>query len=294
MNTSSSRGSTSCQTSVPVARASAIACSQRRARSSAGDMQRAAEHRRGLDARRAAQPARGDVDARPGRLEGDQGRQSRDDLAARPCTTMRPFGEIDDARAALRLVHVVGRDQDGQAVARHVVDQVPELAPRLGVDAGGRLVEQQQLRLVQHAGGERQPLLPAAGQLPGELVAPVGQAHALDDRRDRLAPVGHLVDPRDEIQVLDDGQVFVEAEPLRHVADLRGGSAARSRRMSRPRQVPAPPSGVEQAAQHADRRRLAAAVGAEEAADLARRDLQRRARRPPSGRRSSCADRARR
>ena len=38
--------------------------------------------------------------------------------------------------------------------------------------------------------------------------------------------------------------------------------------------MPLPPSGVEQAAQHADRRRLAAAVGAEKAADLARRDLE--------------------
>ena len=38
--------------------------------------------------------------------------------------------------------------------------------------------------------------------------------------------------------------------------------------------MPLPPSGVEQAAEHADGRRLAAAVGAEEAADLARGDLQ--------------------
>ena len=74
-------------------------------------------------------------------------------------------GQIDDAPAALRLVHVMGRHQDRQAVRRHVVDQVPELAARLGVDAGRRLVEQQQLRLVQDAGGQRQPLLPAARQL---------------------------------------------------------------------------------------------------------------------------------
>ena len=95
-----------------------------------------------------------------------------------------PLREIDDAVAALRLVHVMGRDQRRQAVDRHVVDEVPELAPRLGVDAGGRLVEQQQLRFVQHAGGEREALLPAARELAGELVAAVAEAHALDD----LAP----------------------------------------------------------------------------------------------------------
>ncbi len=86
--------------------------------------------------------------------------------SASPCTTMRPLGEIDDALAALRLVHVMGRDQHGEAFGGHVVDQVPEFAARLGVDAGGRLVEQQQFRLVQHAGGQRQALLPAARELP--------------------------------------------------------------------------------------------------------------------------------
>src|SRR5260370_17009112 len=46
-------------------------------------------------------------------------------------------------------------------IARHVVNEVPELAPYLGVDARGRLVEQQQLRVMQHASGERETLLPA-------------------------------------------------------------------------------------------------------------------------------------
>ena len=89
-----------------------------------------------------------------------------------------PVGEIDDAVAALGLVHVVGRDQHGEAFAGEVVDHVPELAARLGVDAGGRLVEQEELRLVQDAGGEREALLPAAGELAGELAAPVGEPHA--------------------------------------------------------------------------------------------------------------------
>jgi hypothetical protein len=53
------------------------------------------------------------------------------------------------------------------------VHLLPELAPRLRVDARGRLVEQQQLGLVQHARGEREALLPAAGQRAGELVARV-------------------------------------------------------------------------------------------------------------------------
>ena len=113
------------------------------------------------------------------------------------------IGDVADAVAALGLVHVVGRDQHGQPAARQPVDLVPELAPRLGVDAGRRLVEQQQLRLVHDAGGQRQPLLPAARQRAGELVAPrwSGRGRPASSSTcslDRL----QLVEPRDEFEVL--------------------------------------------------------------------------------------------
>ena len=90
----------------------------------------------------------------------------------------------------------------------------------------------------------------------------------LERALDRLAALRHGVDPRDEVEVLLDGQVLVQAEALGHVADLaldrRGlaqdveaeaGAAAAVRR--------------QQAAEHPDRGGLAAAVGAEEAEDLA-------------------------
>ena len=88
--------------------------------------------------------------------------------------------------AALGLVHVMGRDEHGEPFGGEAVDLVPELAPRLRIDARGRLVEQQQLRPVHDAGGERQPLLPAARQRPGQLMAPRGQPEIgqrfVDDR----------------------------------------------------------------------------------------------------------------
>ena len=95
-------------------------------------------------------------------------------------------GDVDDAVAALGLVHVVGGDEHGQPVGGELVDLVPELAPRLRVDAGGRLVEKQELRLVHDAGGEREPLLPAAGERAGELVLAVGEAEAARASRRRM------------------------------------------------------------------------------------------------------------
>src|SRR5262249_51483710 len=81
------------------------------------------------------------------------------------------------------------------------------------------------------------------------------------------------VDVGDEIEVLLHGEVFVEAELLRHVADL----AADQRRLLDDVEAEAGAAagiGDEQAAQHPDGRGLAAAIGAEKSADLSGRDLE--------------------
>ena len=130
------------------------------------------------------------------------------------------IGDIGDLVAALGLVHVVGGDQHGEAVGGQRMDLVPEFAPRLGVDARGRLVEQQQLRARQRAGAERQPLLPAAGQIARELLLAAGQAEPLDRRARGGNRLCDAVDARDEFQILAHRKILIEAEALRHVADL--------------------------------------------------------------------------
>ena len=69
-------------------------------------------------------------------------------------------------------------------------DLVPEIAPRLGIDARRRLVEQQQLRLVDQARRERQPLLPAARQRARELLRAIGEPEIVERRRRRAACAG--------------------------------------------------------------------------------------------------------
>src|SRR5208337_439441 len=97
-----------------------------------------------------------------------------------------PVSKIDDGLASFRFVHVVGRDKRGQSLAGHVVDQVPELATCFGVNSRCRLVEQQELWLVQDTSGEREPLLPAARKLSSQLVTTIGKPHFLHDASDRL------------------------------------------------------------------------------------------------------------
>ena len=148
------------------------------------------------------------------------------------------------------------------------MDLVPELASRFRIDARGRLVEEEKLRVRQRAGAERKPLLPATRELAGKLRLAAFESKPLDHRARRRCRVGDPVEARDEFQVLAHREILVEAEALRHVADValdlvrlgadvvaEAGAAAFVR--------------SEQPAQHPDGRGLARAVGAEEAIDFA-------------------------
>ncbi len=127
---------------------------------------------------------------------------------------------------------------------------------------------------MQQAGGEREALLPAAGERSCELVAALEEAEPVERRVDAGDAVRHPVHARDEGQVLADREVLPEREPLRHVA----GAALDLPRLRLDVEAQASAlAGIrrEQPAEHADRRRLAAAVRPEEAEDLAAPHRQR-------------------
>jgi hypothetical protein len=129
---------------------------------------------------------------------------------------------------------------------------------------------------MQHRAGQRQALLPAAGQLACQklfLALEGGHAErpglALGQRR-----AAQAVDATEEAQVLAHAEVVVQAEALAHVADpaLHGLGVARD---VDAQDVGAAARRRQQTAQHPDRRRLARAVGPEEAEDLAFFDRER-------------------
>ena len=94
------------------------------------------------------------------------------------------------------------------------------------------------------------------------------EAQALDGGLRLLLRVGEAVDAGDELQILLDGKVLIEAEALRHVADVALDLVALGQDVVAERRAPAAVR-REQPAHHAQRRGLAGAVGAEEAVDLA-------------------------
>ena len=75
----------------------------------------------------------------------------------------------DQPVVLLGLFHVGGGDQHAHAgTARaHAVDQQPELAARQRIDAGRRLVEDEQVRVVDQRAAQPELLLHAAGELAG-------------------------------------------------------------------------------------------------------------------------------
>ena len=139
--------------------------------------------------------------------------------------------------------------------------------------------------LGKRAGAERQPLLPAAGKLAGELLLAAFQAEPLDHVARGAARVAHAVEPRDEFQVLAHRKILIQAEALRHVADLAldlvGVAADVVAEAGALAAV-----GRQQAAEHADGGGLAGAVGAEEAVDRCRASPASTGHARPRGRRT--------
>src|SRR5947209_18043342 len=100
------------------------------------------------------------------------------------------------------------------------MDLVPEISPRLGIDAGGWLVQQQQLRIGQRAGPERKPLLPAAGEFAGKLRLASRKSEPVDHLLRGAARITHAIKARDKLQVLAHREILIQRKALRHVTDL--------------------------------------------------------------------------
>src|SRR6266853_3329630 len=177
--------------------------------------------------------------------------------------------------AALGFVHVVGGDEEGDAMTGKLEKEIPELAARHRVDAGGGLVEEKKGRLVQHGAAQSEALLPATGKLRGQTSQIGCQAVELNNFFDAALQARGLqaVDAAVKLQVFRHGQIVVEAEVLRHVADVladgfricadvqafdKGGAAAE----------------WQKTCEHFDDGGFSAAVGAEETKDFALFDTE--------------------
>ena len=83
-----------------------------------------------------------------------------------------PLVHDRDAVGPLGLFQQVRREHDGHAVlVADLFEILPQVAPRAGVEAGRRLVQQQQPRPVQHALGQFDAAPQAAGERFDQVAA---------------------------------------------------------------------------------------------------------------------------
>ena len=182
----------------------------------------------------------------------------------------------DPAAELFRLFEVVRREEDRQAAGVERPQKRPELQALFDVDAGRRLVEDEELRLVDERARERQPALLPAGDLRVLDARLRREAEALEERvgaRGDCAPAQPVV-ARLEDEDVANREVAIEVELLRREPDESSGLAPlalvvvaedpnRSGALAR------------EADDRVDRRRLAGAVAAEKAEEIAVLDVQR-------------------
>ena len=126
----------------------------------------------------------------------------------------------DDAVGDLaRKAHLMGDDQHGDAGVGQLLHQFQDLADHFGVQRGGGLIEEDDVRVHGQGAGNGDALLLAAGQALGVGVGLVGQADAgqqLFSALVRFLLVLQLQQGGGQAEVLLDRQVREEVEVLEH------------------------------------------------------------------------------
>jgi len=113
-------------------------------------------------------------------------------------------------------------DEDGDAlVACEIDQQIPEPVPRQRIDTGCGLVEDEDLGLVDHRNGQREPLADSERKVQCQMIEIVGEREAVHQIVD---PGTGLVarqvkQPGVELEILPHRELGIERKRLRHVAD---------------------------------------------------------------------------
>ena len=129
----------------------------------------------------------------------------------------------DPVGEPVRLVEVLGRQQDGRPRGDAILDHLPERDPAARVEAGRRLVEEDHRRAGDERPREVEPAPHAAGVGLDEPARGVGEAEALEQLGRPLARLGagEVVELAEEHEVLLAGEVLVDRRVLPREADLR-------------------------------------------------------------------------
>ena len=211
------------------------------------------------------------VAERDGKFDNVLAAQALDQIGRRSLSD--DLAVVDDGEAvaeALGFVHVMRGEKHGAAAALELADDLPQLAAALGIETGGRLVEEENARIGDERRGDGQALALSAGKFSYPGVGLLGEAEFGEDLGggERLA-----VEAGEELDGFADGELFRQAsllqgdaQPLAELLGIGVPPAAEDAHFAG--------SGLEQAFKDFDGRGLAGAVGAEQAEALAFANLE--------------------
>ena len=212
--------------------------------------------------------------------------------ASRPAAARR--GRRRSGRTAVRPRRGCASRARSSARPAQRLDRLPNDERGLGIEGGGRLVEEDDRRLVEQRPGDGQLLLHALAEGAGHVVAPIPQ---LEEAQVALDPLGsdvcvEAVQPAEEVEVRARRQFVVQPGRLGQDADPRPdgiGSLADVEAVDRRRAL----GRRDERGQQPDGRGLAGTVGPEQPEDLPRRTANVTSRRRPTGPRTAARDRRR-
>jgi hypothetical protein len=154
-------------------------------------------------------------------------------------------------------------------------DQLVNLASGDRVEADGRLVKEQDLRIAEQRPGQGDPLAEAFRERPAGILRPVGEVDRPQREVDATARVRHLVQVGEALQVLEDAQAQVQARRLRHDRDPAAYLHAVLGRERESGDGGRPGGRGEKRAERSNRGRLPGAVRAEKPEHLATSHIER-------------------
>ena len=145
-----------------------------------------------------------------------------------PIDRQQPAAAQEDRAVgeAVDRFEIVGREQDDAAGAAQIGKPRAKRARRGIVQAGERLVEQHEPRLVQQRALEREPLTHPARKSSDRIVAAV-QAGALERGCHRAIDVGDAIGAGKEREILGRRQLRVDEQVVAEDADARAQLGAR-------------------------------------------------------------------
>jgi hypothetical protein len=105
----------------------------------------------------------------------------------------------------------------------------PDLVASFDVHADGRLIENEELRIVQQRARNREPALHSSGEMTHHVMPARGETHQLEHFCDASVGVGHVVQRGRKPEILPRTDFAVESGFLRKNADTRaqGGRISR-------------------------------------------------------------------